>query len=128
LQTYFKRSVQYHACTFKIFTLSCGVINFQTISKLKNSTSTCEYTGKARTCKYSGHKFRQTKTFGAKNARNSPNRQTKIFAAKRFQHLPDFQKSGDKFAKMATLVRPSGLTIGLLATGGEMRHIRRYLK
>jgi len=55
-----------------------------------------------------------------KNARNSPNRQTKIFAAKRFQHLPDFQKFGDKFAKMTTLVRRSALTIGLLATGGEM--------
>jgi len=67
LQTYFKRSVQYHASTFKIFTLSFGVINFQTISKIKNSTSTCEYIDKAHTCKYSGHTFRQTKTFGAKS-------------------------------------------------------------
>jgi len=30
-------SVKYHVYTFKSFTLSFGVMNFQTISKLKNS-------------------------------------------------------------------------------------------
>ena len=67
----------------------------------------------------------------SKNCRNSPNRQTKIFVAKRFQHSPDsarFPESGDKFAKMATLVRSSGLTIDLLATGRAMWHIRPYRK
>jgi len=67
-----KRSVQYPASTIKFFTLSFGVINFQTISKLKNSTSTCEYIGKAHTCKYSGHTFRQTKPFGAKCFQKMP--------------------------------------------------------
>jgi len=40
LQTYLIRSVHYHASTFKTFTLSFDVMNFQTsISKLKNSNS-----------------------------------------------------------------------------------------
>jgi len=43
LQTSFIRSVQYYTCTFKIFTLSFDVTNFQTIGKLKNSKSTYEY-------------------------------------------------------------------------------------
>ena len=42
----YKRSVQYHTSTFKTFTLSFDVMNFQTTSTLRNSKSSYEYVTK----------------------------------------------------------------------------------
>jgi len=73
------RSVQYYASTFKTFTLSFDVTNFQTIRKLKNSKSTYEDVSKY--VQIQVVHFAKLKKFGAKCfqkvARNSPNRQTK---------------------------------------------------
>jgi len=93
LQTYLIRSVQSHASTFKTFALSFDVMNFQTMSKLKNSKSTYEYVSKYVQI-YRSYISPNHKIWGqmlSKIARNSPKRQTKIFVAKRFQNSQDFR-------------------------------------
>ena len=102
LQTYLIRSVQYHASTFKTFTLSFGVMNFPTISKLTYSKFTYAYVSKDAQI-YGLYISLNQKIWSQMLSKNRQKFAKPNIYRQTLSKFARFPVSGDKFADMATL-------------------------